>query len=242
MPCCRSCRCRAAYRSAPSRSVSLAPRMRRFSQRRSSRGTAPRCASGCGPGALREPMRSWGSATRVPPRNRDAVKSTPRADGSIAPGSAIGILGGGQLGRMTALAARSMGFRIHVLDPDAECSAAPVADRVIAARFDDVEAAHELARHSDVVTLEIEQISTEALDAANTHAPVRPGASVIGTVQDRARQKHWLRDNGYPVGEFAAVDTAADVAAAVSRFGDTFVKSCHGGYDGRSQVRVRTAS
>lgn len=172
------------------------------------------------------------------------MKSTarPSADGSIAPGSAIGILGGGQLGRMTALAARSMGFRIHVLDPDAECSAAPVADRVIAARFDDVEAARELARHADVVTLEIEQISTEALDAASTHAPVRPGASIIGIVQDRARQKVWLRDNGFPVGEFIAVESAADVATAVSRFGDTFVKSCHGGYDGRSQVRVGTAS
>lgn len=140
---------------------------------------------------------------------------------------------------MTALAARSMGFRIHILDPDAECSAAPVADRVIAARFDDVEAARELARHSHVVTLEIEQIATTALEAAGTHAPVRPGANVIGIVQDRARQKSWLRDNGFPLGEFVEVASAADIAAAASRFGDTFVKSCHGGYDGRSQVRVR---
>lgn len=140
---------------------------------------------------------------------------------------------------MTALAARSMGYRIHVLDPDAECSAAPVADRVIAARFDDVETARELARHSDVVTLEIEQIATAALDAAGAHAPVRPGAGVIGIVQDRARQKGWLRDNGFPLGEFVDVTSASDIAKAVSRFGDTFVKSCHGGYDGRSQVRVR---
>jgi 5-(carboxyamino)imidazole ribonucleotide synthase len=140
---------------------------------------------------------------------------------------------------MTALAARSMGYRIHILDPDGECSAAPVADRVIAARFDDVEAARELARHCDVVTLEIEQIATAALDTAAAFAPVRPGASVIGIVQDRARQKTWLRDNGFPLGEFVAVRSAEDIASAVSRFGDTFVKSCHGGYDGRSQVRVR---
>jgi 5-(carboxyamino)imidazole ribonucleotide synthase len=170
------------------------------------------------------------------------VKSPGRSAPSIAPGSAIGILGGGQLGRMTALAARSMGYRIHVLDPDAECSAAPVADRVIAARFNDVEAARELARHSDVVTLEIEQIATEALDAANTLAPVRPGASVIGIVQDRARQKAWLRDNGFPVGEFVVVESVASVEAAAARFGDTFVKACHGGYDGRSQVRIRKPS
>lgn len=143
---------------------------------------------------------------------------------------------------MIALAARSMGFRIHVLDPDAACAAAPVADRVIAARFNDVEAARELARHSDVVTLEIEQISTEALDAASTYAPVRPGARVIGIVQDRARQKEWLRDNGFPLGEFVVVRSAADVVAAVSRFGDTFVKSCEGGFDGRSQIRLRHAS
>ena len=164
------------------------------------------------------------------------------AASSIPPGGTIGILGGGQLGRMTALAARSMGYRIHVLDPDAECSAAPVADRVIAARFDDVDAANELARHCDVVTLEIEQIATRALDAAASHAPVRPNAAVIGVVQDRARQKAWLRDNGFPLGDHVVVDSAADIAAAATKFGDTFVKSCQGGYDGRSQVRLRSAS
>lgn len=156
----------------------------------------------------------------------------------IAAGAVIGILGGGQLGRMTALAARSMGYRIHVLDPDAECSAAPVADRVIAARFDDVDAAGELARHSDVVTLEIEQIATAALKAAQRHAPVRPGVNVVGTIQDRARQKEWLREGGFPVGDYVIVRSAADVASAVSRMGETFVKAVHGGYDGRSQVRL----
>lgn len=163
-------------------------------------------------------------------------------DKPIAPGSVIGILGGGQLGRMTALAARSMGYLIHVLDPDAECSAAPVADRVIAAQFNDVDAAVELARHADVVTLEIEQIAIEALEAARQHAPVRPGAKVIGIVQDRARQKEWLRASGFPVGDYAIAHSAADIAAAASRFGDTFVKSLHGGYDGRSQVKLRSAT
>lgn len=167
------------------------------------------------------------------------LASTSRRGTSIAPGGIIGIFGGGQLGRMTALAARAMGYRIHVLDPDAECSAAPVADRVIAARFDDVDAARELGRHTDVVTLEIEQIATASLEAAAEHVPARPNPHVIGIVQDRARQKAWLRDNAFPVGEYVAVNGAADIARAAARFGEAYVKSCRGGYDGRSQVRVR---
>lgn len=167
---------------------------------------------------------------------------SPVPPGMIAPGATIGILGGGQLGRMTALAARSMGYRIHVLDPDAECSASPVADRVVAAPFDDVDAARELARHCDVVTLEIEQIATAAIEAAAEYAPVRPSSRVVGIVQDRARQKSWLREHGFPVGDYAAVERATDVAEAVRRFGDTFLKACRGGYDGRSQVRLRDAA
>ena len=156
----------------------------------------------------------------------------------IPPGATIGILGGGQLGRMTALAARSMGYRIHVLDPDGNCSAAPVADRVVAAPFDDVDAARELARHCAVVTLEIEQIATSVLDACAEYAPTRPGASLIGMVQDRALQKEWLTRNGFPVAPWRAVSSADDIARAVSEFGRCIVKTCRGGYDGRGQVRV----
>jgi 5-(carboxyamino)imidazole ribonucleotide synthase len=157
---------------------------------------------------------------------------------AIAPGGTIGMLGGGQLGRMTALAARSMGYRIHVLDPDADCAAAPVADRVVAAPFDDVEAARELARHCDVVTLEIEQIATAVIDACAAYGPTRPGSSAIGIIQDRAAQKAWLTRHHFPIGRYHDVTAAAHIAAAVSEFGDAFVKSCRGGYDGRSQVRV----
>jgi 5-(carboxyamino)imidazole ribonucleotide synthase len=156
----------------------------------------------------------------------------------IAPGATIGFLGGGQLGRMTALAARSMGYRIHVLDPDPDCSAAPVADRCVAAPFDDVEAARELARHCDVVTLEIEQIATSVIEAAAAYAPTRPGAELVGIIQDRAQQKTWLARNGFPIGDYRDVTSARDIAGAVSTFGATFVKACRGGYDGRSQVRV----
>jgi 5-(carboxyamino)imidazole ribonucleotide synthase len=161
---------------------------------------------------------------------------------AVAPGGTIGILGGGQLGRMTALAARSMGYRIHVLDPDADCAAAPVADRVVAARFDDVDAACELARHCDVVTLEIEQIATTVIDAATAYAPARPGARMVGMVQDRGSQKAWLTTNGFPIGPYRGVTSAGDIAAAVREFGESFVKSCRGGYDGRSQMRVADAA
>lgn len=156
----------------------------------------------------------------------------------IPPGATIGLLGGGQLGRMTALAARSMGYRIHVLDPDSGCSAAPVAERVIAAAFDDVEAARELARHCHVVTLEIEQIATAVLDAAQAYAPTRPSSAIIGMVQDRSLQKQWLARHGFPLGAWRAVKGADDIAASVRELGPCVVKTARGGYDGRGQVRV----
>ena len=149
------------------------------------------------------------------------------------------MLGGGQLGRMTALAARSMGYRMHVLDPDANCSMAPVADRVVAAKFDDVDAARELARHCDVITLEIEQIATSVIDAAAAYAPTRPGSALIGIIQDRSAQKAWLRKHGFPLGDYRDVENQADVGAAMRSFGDVYVKARRGGYDGRSQVRSR---
>jgi 5-(carboxyamino)imidazole ribonucleotide synthase len=159
----------------------------------------------------------------------------------IAPGSTIGILGGGQLGRMTAMAARTMGYSIHVLDPDAECSASPVADRVIAAKFDDADAAAELARHCDVVTLEIEQIGVDALTAVTRHAPLRPGVEVLAVIQDRAKQKAWLKQHGFPIGPYHEINSAEDLARAATELGPLFVKACRGGYDGRSQARVAGA-
>lgn len=158
---------------------------------------------------------------------------------SILPGSTLGILGGGQLGRMVTLAARTLGYHVVVLDPDAHCAAGAVADRVIAARFDDVDAAVELARACDVVTVEIEKIGIASLEAAARIVPVRPGAHVLDMVQDRARQKDWLRSSGFPVGPYWTVHTAAELAAAAEHAGpDAFVKATTGGYDGRGQVRL----
>src|SRR5215469_6410903 len=132
----------------------------------------------------------------------------------IPPGSTIGILGGGQLGRMTAMAARTLGYHVHVFDPDANCAASAVADRVVAGRFDDADAAADLAKRCDVVTLEIEQIAPEALAAAMRHAPVRPSPAILAMVQDRSRQKRWLTEHGFPVGDYRDVTQLDHLAAA----------------------------
>ncbi|PYY14447.1 MAG: 5-(carboxyamino)imidazole ribonucleotide synthase [Acidobacteria bacterium] len=162
---------------------------------------------------------------------------------AILPGATIGILGGGQLGRMTAMAARSLGYRVQVLDPDRSCPASFVVDSCFTASFDDAHAAGDLARGSDVVTLEIEQISLASLEEAARHAPVRPEAAVLKVVQDRIRQKTWLQTSGFPIGEWRSATRAQELAAAVQQFGrDCFIKSTSGGYDGRSQIRLRPSA
>jgi len=157
----------------------------------------------------------------------------------IPPGSTIGLLGGGQLGRMTALAAVSMGYRVVALDPQRDCPASAVAERCWTAPFDDVEAAVELARHADVVTLEIEKIALPVLEAAARHAPVRPGAAVLGIVQDRVEQKRWLARRGFPLGDWREALSAAELVDAVGELGGRcFAKAGFGGYDGRGQAEI----
>ena len=158
---------------------------------------------------------------------------------AILPGATIGIFGGGQLGRMMAMAARGMGYRIQVLDPDAACPARFVVDECIEAGWNDTRAATQLGRASDVVTLEIEQISIASLEAAAGFAPVRPGATMMGIIQDRIEQKDWLTRNGFPVGVYKSVRSLDDLREAVRVLaGPCFVKSARGGYDGRSQVKL----
>ena len=157
----------------------------------------------------------------------------------ILPGATIGIFGGGQLGRMTAMAARSMGYRILVLDPDPACPARFVVDGCIEANWDDSREAANLARGCDVVTLEIEQIAPQSMEAAASWAPVRPGGAMLRVIQNRVEQKNWLRRNGFPVGEFCAVRTADELREAVEALGGRcFCKSATGGYDGRGQGKV----
>ena len=160
----------------------------------------------------------------------------------LAPGAAIGFFGGGQLGRMTALAARSMGYDVRVLDPDPDCPARPLASHTITAALDDVDAAAALARGCGALTLEIERVSPACLAAAQAIAPVRPGPGPIHVIQDRARQKGWLAAHGFPVGPFQVAATGAECEAAVRTLGPCIVKTATGGYDGRGQARVERAA
>lgn len=157
----------------------------------------------------------------------------------ILPGSTIGIFGGGQLGRMSAMAARAMGYRIVVLDPDPACPARFVVDECIEAGWNDSVEAANLGRASDVVTLEIEQIAPRSMEAAAAFAPVRPSGQMLAIIQDRVEQKNWLRRNGFPVGDYVAVRSLEQLQDAVRQLGGRcFCKSATGGYDGRGQGKV----
>lgn len=158
---------------------------------------------------------------------------------SILPGSTLGILGGGQLGRMIAMAARTLGYRVAVMDPDPHCACAPVADFFLTASFEDAAAVEELAHRCDVMTLEIEKVSLEGLTRAAQHVPVRPGRGVLEVIQDRGTQKAWLHQHGFPMGLVAEVHDAASLEQIATRVGlPMIVKRTRGGYDGRGQARL----
>jgi 5-(carboxyamino)imidazole ribonucleotide synthase len=158
---------------------------------------------------------------------------------TVEPGGLLAILGGGQLGRMTAMAARTMGYRVRVMDPEAGCPASFVVDEVVTGKWDDVEAARRLATGADAVTLEIEQIGIDALREVAALAPLRPGVEPVRIIQDKILQKEWLAANQFPVGPFCVVRTEAELAEAVRALGGrVFVKTARGGYDGRGQVRL----
>lgn len=160
--------------------------------------------------------------------------------GPILPGATIGILGGGQLGRMIAIAARAMGYKIRALDPDSRCAIRPMADELIIAPFDDTASAVRLAQQSAVLTIDNERISVHSLEECARYVPVRPSASVISLVQDRASQKSWLARHGYPLGPWKSAASFEPLRAAVAGFGfDCYLKACRDGYDGQMQARIR---
>ena len=151
-------------------------------------------------------------------------------------GTALGVLGGGQLGRMFALAAKAMGYRVHVLCPDGDAPAAQVADRVVEAACDDVEAGERFARDVAAVTFEFENVASAMGDAAERHAVVRPAGRVLHTTQDRQREKGFLRDAGLPVTPFESVASLAELRAAAERLGvPAVLKTAAWGYDGKGQ-------
>jgi len=157
----------------------------------------------------------------------------------IAPGQTIGIVGGGQLGRMLALTARRMGYRIAILDPDASCPASPVADLKLTASFDDRTALHRLAEASDVVTYEFENIPVDSLRQIAALRPVLPDPSILHICQHREREREFLHQSGFPGPSFEIVTSAQELTSALKKFpGKTRLKSSAFGYDGKGQLTL----
>ena len=134
----------------------------------------------------------------------------------IGPGAVLGVLGSGQLGRMLALEARRLGYRVHVFSPEADSPAGQVADLELVAPYEDADAVRRFARGVDVVTFEFENVPAASAAAAAEHAPVRPDGAVLHVTQQRLREKGFLRARGLPVPEFAAVRSAAELEAGLA--------------------------
>lgn len=161
----------------------------------------------------------------------------------IEPGAVLGVLGGGQLGRMFAIAARRMGYRVHVLVPGEDTPTGQVADLEVEADYEDLDAVAEFARRVDVVTFEFENVPAETADAAARHAPVRPAGAVLHTTQNRLREKTFLEKAGLPVPRFRAVRNLEELEAAIAEIGAPAVlKTAAWGYDGKGQRVIRDAA
>ena len=160
----------------------------------------------------------------------------------IPPGSTLGVLGSGQLGRMFAIAARRLGYRVHVLSPDDDTPTGQVADLEIRANYDDLDAIAAFARGVSVVTFEFENVPAATTGAAEKFAPVRPGGNVLHTSQNRLREKTFLKNAGIPVTPFIPVRSFDDLVAALKQFGfPAVLKTADWGYDGKGQVRIESA-
>jgi 5-(carboxyamino)imidazole ribonucleotide synthase len=182
-----------------------------------------------------------GRSAREPAPVRLAVP-----DGSpvlaIPPGSTIGVLGGGQLGRMLGFAARAMGYRLAILDPDPDCPARAVADRQVVARYDDLAGALELAEGCAVVTYELEHVAAEVVEEVARHVPVRPGLRALRATQDRLSERRFLRSVGELTAPWREVSGLDQLQAAAAELGFPLrLKVPLGGYDGRNQVRIVSA-
>ncbi|MFP4520470.1 MAG: 5-(carboxyamino)imidazole ribonucleotide synthase, partial [Oceanicaulis sp.] len=158
----------------------------------------------------------------------------------LQPCSRIGILGGGQLGRMLALAGARLGLDVVIFDPEPDCPAGRVATETVTAAYDDLQAVARFAASVDAVTYEFENVPLEAAQEAARHAPLRPGAKALEAAQDRLTEKTFLNAHGAPTVTFRAVDTPADARAAAEALGvPAILKTRRFGYDGKGQQVVR---
>lgn len=160
----------------------------------------------------------------------------------ILPGSTIGILGSGQLGRMFTLEAKRMGYYVHTFSPDKNSPTGQVADEEFIASYDDVEAAKKFAENVDVVTFEFENIASKVVEAIEERVPVHPSSKVLHITQHRLREKSFLKENGFPVTPFYRISTAEDIDKAIAGIGTpSIVKTAGFGYDGKGQAKINSA-
>jgi 5-(carboxyamino)imidazole ribonucleotide synthase len=162
--------------------------------------------------------------------------------GAILPGAVIGVLGSGQLGRMLALAAGRLGYRVHTYSPERDSPTGHVADAEIVGSYDDLDALRRFADGVDAVTFEFENVPSASVAAIAERTLVRPAGSVLHTTQHRGREKAFLSGAGLPVAPHALVDTLDDLAAAIARLGlPAVLKTASFGYDGKGQARIDRA-
>lgn len=163
---------------------------------------------------------------------------------ALLPGATIGIVGGGQLGRMLAMAAARLGYRTIVLEPQPDCPAAQVANAHLVGAYDDADALAELAGRCDVVTFEFENVPLDAAEGlARGPAPLYPPARALEVAQDRLTEKSFLNGLGIATALFRAVDTEADAHAALEALGgEAILKTRRLGYDGKGQARLSAGS
>lgn len=160
----------------------------------------------------------------------------------ILPGSTVGVLGSGQLGRMFAIAARRMGYRVHTYSPDTDTPTGQIADREYVGSYDDLDAVREFARGVDVVTFEFENVPAATAAACAELVPVRPDGSVLHITQHRLREKTFLAEHGLPVTPFRAVRSLDDLTQALEALGrPAILKTAGFGYDGKGQLRINPA-
>ncbi len=159
---------------------------------------------------------------------------------SILPGSVIGVLGSGQLGRMFTIAARRMGYRVHTFSPETDTPTGQVADVEIKAHYDDLNAVRGFATAVDVVTFEFENVPSATAAAAAERAPVRPDGQILHITQHRLREKTFLSAHGFPVTPFKTINSIEDLRAGLAEFGyPAILKTAGFGYDGKGQVKIK---
>lgn len=160
---------------------------------------------------------------------------------TILPGATLGVLGSGQLGRMFAIAARRMGYRVHTLSPESDSPTGQVADQEITASYDDLDAVSDFAKRVSVVTFEFENVPSATAEVAARFAPVRPAGQVLHVTQHRLREKTYLQEHGFPVTPFRAVRSPEELQAAIRELGcPAVLKTAGWGYDGKGQVKIQS--